>query len=475
MVSDAGSSLPDGVRPVDPVGPLGATDPVAADEPIHPLGTHDPADPVEGSRGRRPFTLRPFRGLRFDPAVVGDLGTVISPPYDVLDADTVRELESANRRNIVRLILSRRFEPPYRAVRERLHKWRDRGYLAADDAPALYLYEYTVDDTTVRGLIGLVGLRDEAERVVLPHEDVMAAPVDDRALLMRTTETNLEPILLVHEGSERLRSMLAHAAERDPVADFVALDGSRHRLWRVETEELLEPIAEELAHTQALIADGHHRYAAYLRLRDEHRRAPAASQDAAAATDIGAAQAAPWEHGLALLVDQHDYPLHIGPIHRSVAALTLADVVDVSADRGDEVRHVRDREAALAALHEGGTSGKGEGGTGGDGNSTVFAISDGRAWAVLRTSRTAPVDATVLHDDLLPAWGVSEEQVGYHHSLDQALQTTARQPGVVVAVRPPTVAAVLETAARGVRMPRKSTSFSPKPRMGVVMRDLQDT
>ena len=58
---------------------------------------------------RRPFTLRPLRGLRFDPQVVGDLGTVISPPYDVLDAETVRDLEAANRHNIVRLILSRPF------------------------------------------------------------------------------------------------------------------------------------------------------------------------------------------------------------------------------------------------------------------------------------------------------------------------------------------------------------------------------
>ena len=93
---------------------------------------------------------------------------------------------------------------------------------------------------------------------------------------------------------------------------------------------------------------------------------------------------------------------------------------------------------------------------------------------MLRTVRTGSVDAAVLHDVLLPAWGVAEEQVGYHHSLDQALHTTARQPGIVVAVRPPTVPEVMETAARGVRMPRKSTSFAPKPRMGVVMRDLHD-
>ena len=407
------------------------------------------------SDAHRPFTLSAFRGLRFAPETVGDLGTVISPPYDVLDAETVRDLEAANRRNIVRLILSRRFERPYLAVRARLLKWREKGYLRADKEPALYLYEYTADGTTVRGLIGLVGLRAEDERVILPHEDVMPAPVDDRTVLMRTTETNLEPILLVHEGTTRLHDLIADAAQGDPMADFVALDGSGHRLWAVTDTRLLGAIGAELAGTQALIADGHHRYAAYLRLQAELRD-PAAPDGAS-----------PWDHGLALLVDQADYPLTIGPIHRSVGALTMADVSEISADRGDEFRGCPDREAALAALHD-------DAGDDGAEKWASFVVSDGRAWAVLRTPRPGPVDAAVLHDVLLPAWGAAEEQVGYHHSLDQALHTTARLPGIVVAVHPPTVPEVMETAARGVRMPRKSTSFAPKPRMGVVMRDLHD-
>src|SRR4051795_10257876 len=286
---------------------------------------------------RRPFTLRPFRGLRFDPGSVGDLGTVISPPYDVLDADTVRELEAANRHNIVRLILSRRFERPYLAVRDRLHKWRDKAFLRADPEPAVYLYEYTVGETTVRGLIGLVGLRPESERVILPHEDVMEGPVEDRAVLMRTTETNLEPILLVHEGTARLHQLITEAAAADPVADFVALDGSGHRLWMITDTGCLAEMAGELSRSQALIADGHHRYAAYQRLQRELRDPTAPPETS------------PWDHGLALLVDQADYPLHIGPIHRSVAALTMSDLQDISAERGDSFRTMPDREAAFAA------------------------------------------------------------------------------------------------------------------------------
>jgi uncharacterized protein (DUF1015 family) len=397
----------------------------------------------------RPFVLEPFRGLRFDPGTVGDLGTVISPPYDVLDADTVRDLEAANRRNIVRLILSRRFERPYQAVRQRLHRWRKKAYLRADDEPALYLYEYTADGTTVRGLVGVVALRDEAERVILPHEDVMPDFVDDRAVLMRTTQSNLEPILLVHGGTERLRELIGQAAAEAAVADFVALDGSAHRLWAMTDPEVLDAVSAELSDTRALIADGHHRYAAYLRLQDEQTDAPPAPS--------------PWDYGLALLVDQHDHPLRVGPIHRSVSALTMADVHDLSEEQGFGVRDLPGREAALAALAAPAGPDRAD-----------FVVTDGRIWVVLDAPRSSAVDAAVLHDTVLPGWHVDDEQVGYHHSLDQALSTVGRQPGVVVALRPPTVDQVMEAAAQGVRMPRKSTSFSPKPRMGLVMRDLRD-
>ncbi len=408
-------------------------------------------DPAPDRHGGRPFTLTPFRGLRFDPDTVGELSTVISPPYDMLDADTVRTLENANRRNIVRLILSRRFERPYQAVRDRLEKWRDKSYLRADEEPTLYLYEYSAEQVTVRGLIGLVGLRSEEEGVILPHEDVMPGPVDDRAVLMRTTQTNLEPILLAHQGSGRLREIVGDAARGRPLADFVALDGSAHRLWGITDRSVQAEVAEELRGTQALIADGHHRYAAYLRLQAELRGGDSAPDSS------------PWDHGLAMLVDQADQALRVGPIHRSVAAMTMSDLQDLAEERGDSLSLHRDRETAfdeLAAQLQA--------------DRATFVVSDGYAWAVLGVPRTHDIDAAVLHETLLPAWGIADEQVGYHHSLDQALHATTRAPGLVVAVRPPTVEQVRASAARGERMPRKSTSFGPKPRMGVVMRDLRD-
>jgi uncharacterized protein (DUF1015 family) len=399
------------------------------------------------------LVMAPFRGLRFDSAVVGDLGSVTSPPYDVLDADTVRDLEAGNRRNIVRLILSRRHERPYLAVRRRLESWRDQGCLVPDPDPGLYLYQYTVDGVTVRGLIGLVGLRGEGDRVILPHEEVMPGPVEDRTVLMRTTLTNLEPILLVHQGTSRLRELLEAASRRPPLVDFDERDGSHHRLWAVVDPAEHTAVAHELAPGQALIADGHHRYAAYLALQ-QHMRHPAAGRGES-----------PWDYGLAMLVDQNDYPMTIGPIHRSVSALTLSDVLDLAAERHDEITTCPNREAALAALSQIPPA---------PSRTAGFVLSDGRTWATLTTTRQHEVDAAVLHEELFPAWNVAEEQVGYHHSLDQALHTTTRQPGVVIGVRPPELDQVMASAARGARLPRKSTSFTPKPRMGLVLRDLRD-
>ena len=452
-----------------------------------------------GSR-RPPLVLAPFRGLRFDPATVGDLGSVVSPPYDVLDADLVRELEAGNQRNIVRLILSRRHERPYRAVRRRLDSWRRDGYLVPDPVPALYLYQYTADGVTVRGLVGLVGLHPEEDGVILPHEDVMPPLVEDRTVLMRTTRTNPEPILLVHRGTARLRDLLEEASARPSDADFSAADGSHHRLWLLTAQELQGAIADELAGGQALIADGHHRYAAYLALQAESR----AGAGSVAGSDTGSVAGSPWDFGLAMLVDQHDYPLQIGPIHRTVAGLTLSDVLEMSAERGDQVRVCDDREEALAVLDPPDPVDDSRA------DRTVqFAVSDGHAWAVLTVrrpeqstpeapagvpdatgnatgeptgddaTRDAPmdvtVDAAVLHEVLLPAWNVTDAQVGYHHTVDQALHTVTRQTGVLVAVRPPSLERVMASAANGVRLPRKSTSFFPKPRMGLVLRDLRDT
>ena len=98
-------------------------------------------------------------------------------------------------------------------------------------------------------------------------------------------------------------------------------------------------MAADLAPRQALIADGHHRYAAYRQL--QARRRSAGYGDG------------PWDYGLALLVDSAAYPPQIGAIHRVIPGLAPATAVDL-AKGSFSVRPLpggtRDLPAALRAL-----------------------------------------------------------------------------------------------------------------------------
>ena len=98
-------------------------------------------------------------------------------------------------------------------------------------------------------------------------------------------------------------------------------------------------MAADLAPRQALIADGHHRYAAYRQL--QARRRSAGDGDG------------PWDYGLALLVDSAAYPPQIGAIHRVIPGLAPATAVEL-AKGAFCVRPLpggtRDLPAALSAL-----------------------------------------------------------------------------------------------------------------------------
>lgn len=399
--------------------------------------------------GRPALRLRPFRAMRYAPDSVGDVGEVTSPPYDVMDRPMIDSLLQAHSRNIVRLILPRMVsdpvmaDSPYLRAAKLLQRWRDQGVLVTDPTPALYIYEYGDAERTVCGLVGAADVFAPQERVILPHEDVIEPIVADRLAMMTASEANLEPILLVYDGDGAADSMMAHARAQPPLTDVTAADGTFHRLWCVTDQQELDRFADRLATGQALIADGHHRYASYLQLRGRHHE--------------GGDGDGPWDQGLALLIDQSRCPLQLSAIHRSVAELSLSSVtVPDGCELTDPV--------ALSDLPAPAAAGQ-------------LVVTDGtsqRTIRLLRTRGALASDAEFLHNRLLPSWQVTEDRIGYHHTVQQAIRNSRQDSGVAVLMHPTTVAEVMKVALAGGVMPRKSTSFGPKPRMGLVMRCFAD-
>ena len=412
------------------------------------------------------LVVAPFRGLRYDPDRVSDLAAVTSPPYDVIDPDSATHLEELDPHNVVRLILPRRRtdgrETPYAQAAAALRRWQADGVLRQDAVPTLYVYEQVGDAVLQRGLLAAVALRDPADGVVLPHEDVMPGPVADRLELMRATSANLEPILLVYDGGGDTARVIDEVCAGEPVLRTRAEDGLEQRVWCVTDPALHERVARDLEPRQALIADGHHRYATYRKLQAEHHAAGDGHGD--------------WDLGLAMLVDSRSHPLHVRAIHRVVGDLGL----DEATDQVEGVFRVRrlggaDLQTALAAL-----SGAGE---------HRFVVTDGRGYAVIddpaadavdaalprseHSEAWRSLDASVLHALVLDRlWGADDasRRTSYLHDAVAAVRAAERARGVAVLMRPVTVDVVQALAARGERMPRKSTSFGPKPRTGLVLR-----
>ncbi|MEW1698700.1 DUF1015 domain-containing protein [Streptomyces sp. NPDC093249] len=420
------------------------------------------ADAVRDDTGG--LRLAPFRGLRYVPERVGSLAAVTSPPYDVVvRPDGLLELESADPYNIVRLILPQAITAGtrHRKAAVTLDRWLADGVLAPDPEPALYVYEQQGDGILQRGVIGALELSTPAEGVVLPHEDVMPHVVEDRAALMRTTAANLEPLLLTYVGEgDGVDAVVDRTVRREPLLATTTEDGFHHRLWAVTDPAEQAAVAAELGRHQALIADGHHRWATYLRLRGEH------------------VSPGPWNYGLVLLVDTARYPLRVRAIHRLLNRLPVAEAL-AALDGSFRVQRLdRPLQAALEALAAAAAGGNAFL-LAGDG---PFHLVDRPDPALLdRTVRAdrpeawRTLDATVLHSTLLEhVWGIPDapEDIAYIHDAAAAVDQAERRGGTAVLMHPVREDVVRDLARQGVTMPRKSTSFGPKPATGLVLRSL---
>ncbi|GAA2120466.1 DUF1015 family protein [Nocardioides bigeumensis] len=358
-----------------------------------------------------PLRLEPFRALTLAPQRVGDAAA------------------------------ARAFARPYREVAGRLRRWQATGRVLRDETPGLYLHEYTADGITVRGIVGALDMSrrapDLASRAVLPHEGIYPHRAHDLAERMLVMKLNPAPILLVHRGPAETRHVIAALLKEEPQRRFTDRGDQRHRVWPIRGADL-DRVHASLLDSRPVIADGHHRYAAYLQLQQAHP---------------GTA----WDRGLAMLVDQDDTPLQLGAIHRVLRRVKLTTLGDALVG-GPHALEASSREAAVSAL-----------------GTDTLAVTDGRTWAILRLDLQGDRSAVeAFHDDVLPALATPPAAIGYLHTADETLHKVRRDRDLAVLMPAPDFDLVHRIVAHDRLLPEKATSFQPKPSTGVLMRSVDD-
>ncbi|MEP7361483.1 MAG: DUF1015 domain-containing protein [Chloroflexota bacterium] len=401
--------------------------------------------------------LRPFRGLRYDPASVPDLSAVLCPPYDVISGAERAALAARDEHNAVRLELP----DSYEVAAALLADWQRAGVLRRDDKPMLYVYEqrYTIGESERVARSFFCRLRLEPYGPgsgVRPHEHTLSGPKEDRFRLLSATRVNLSAVLFLYDdanGGAASALLLDALTSAPPAVDAAGPGGVGQRLWAIDPA--MTPAAQELlglAGRQPLtIADGHHRYETALRYRD----APGAAADA--------------DYVMALLYDANSGGLALRPWHRVISGpLDTANIlaaaagtfnvtpIDAAADLIKQMRldDPRARAGTLGVWTRAGGA--------------LLTVSD---------ATNAALDVDVLSSTLPQMIGSTTDELNasgrltYTSDAQQAIAAVESGAAeVCFLVRPTPVQSVLSVAAAGGFMPPKSTYFHPKAATGLVFK-----
>ncbi|MBI3746497.1 MAG: DUF1015 domain-containing protein [Chloroflexi bacterium] len=437
--------------------------------------------------------IRPFRALRYAPEVVGDVGRVIAPPYDVISDDERRRLLARDPRNVVRLDFPapEAGEPDpddrYRRAARQLGAWRGEGAVRQDPRPAIYAYEqeFAVSGGGAalvrRGFFARVGLEPFGSGI-RAHERTLPGPREDRYRLLRATNVNTSPVVAMYEDpSGRVASILEAVAGGPPTVEARDDAGDLHRLWVLVagTDGRAEALADAASRVPLTIADGHHRYETALRFQAERRAGPADPEADLAGSDFV----------LMLLLEPVAGPILVLPTHRVLRALgddgvdrlrrELAGFFDIRADvaRGELVATFGPKPRATP---------------GGEGRFGLWTRAGG---AVLRARRAAiegwlppggpavrRLDVSVLGAALEACAGLDAAAVAAGERLTYTKDAAAAIAMVDAGIDGADAAFLLDAtpareiiavAAEGDVMPQKSTYIHPKAITGLVLNLLE--
>lgn len=418
--------------------------------------------------------IRPFRALRYDPAVVGDLEEVVAPPYDVISPEQQNLLHLRSPYNAVHLDFNSAADR-YATAATTLHTWRTKGALRRDTAPSIYAYaqDFTLDDGQPRrrlGFFAALRVEDFASGVIRPHERTFERAKEDRLALLRACRTHLSSIFCLYAGKGWSLADTLRVESARPDVDVRDAAGVRHRVWPVSDVEIIDGLAVRLADEPLIIADGHHRYETALHYSRE-RKATGGKDE-------------PFRYVLAYLTDANDAGLTILPTHRLLRQTRLPAAADLFRVLSRDFRVTRyplgARDAFIRALKEPGPARRIGCAIAGAEHYWLLSFDDRAARGLTASPALKDLDVTVLHDAIfagvlgLPP-DVQKQRVTYTSDDAAALDRVADgEHRAAFLLRPTPFAQVERICAGGETMPQKSTYFYPKLLTGLVFQPLED-
>jgi len=152
-------------------------------------------------------------------------------------------------------------EERFAKVREKYEEFLSQGVLQQDQEAALYVYKQTKNGREYLGVIAGASVAEYNKDLIKKHEATLTSREEVFVNYLEITGFNAEPVLLAHQPSKKLNTLLELVCEERPEFEFSTTDYVKHELWIVKglLENQIKNAFDEIPVTY--IADGHHRSA----------------------------------------------------------------------------------------------------------------------------------------------------------------------------------------------------------------------
>jgi len=397
----------------------------------------------------------PFRAWRPPPALVERVSSV---PYDVVDLAEARALAADNPSSFLRVTRPDIDLPDdasaeaqvEQAIRQ-FENFRSNGFLAQDPLPQFYAYEQCMGSNSQTGIVACCHADDYDAGVIRKHEHTRPDKEEDRVRHIHALGAHTGPVFLTYPDVEEIDAVVESWKRADPLYDFAADDGVRHRVWPGATPASITRSFAQLAH--CYIADGHHRAAGAARVAALRRGAGRGDGDGAES-----------DRFLSVLFPASQ--LQVLAYNRVVRDLNGLDTGEFIRAAGDflEIRpdaSPRPSGPRIISMYLGGA---------------WYRLS----WSFTPQDAVAALDVSILQDHLLgPLLGIDDPRTssriefvgGIRGPGELAARVDSGRAAVAFSMFPTTVEQLMCVSDAGEVMPPKSTWFEPKLRSGLFVHE----
>ena len=410
--------------------------------------------------------IKPFRAVIYNQEKIKNISSVVCPPYDIISGQEQQRYSDLSPYNLIHILLGKDIpgEDKYRRAADYFRDWLDNTILIQDERPAIYFYsqQYNLkgEKRTRLGFISLLHLGDK-DSSVFGHEHTRLEPKEDRLRLLKQVKANLSPIFVIFLDNKRIiqRIYRQHIQDRLPFIDIIDDSKVVHKLWRLDSPDIIESIQNSMSGENIFIADGHHRYEVACAYRDEMKQES-------------------FNYIEAYFTNTDPRCLSILPVHRLVKLDTKLDLDNFESNLKEyfDVEEIKEKTQFFFLMEKGGRT------------EHLLGMYKDKIYWLLRLKNIKildkmnsdksqvyrSLDICILNNLILKkTLGIdleNKENPSFSPNADEFIEAVNNNPlYIAFFLNPVKIQQVISVALNGQRLPPKSTYFYPKVLSGLVI------